>query len=583
MDRRALWAILLMMAIAIVPSFLLDGPEPAPAGTDSTAVAPADARGPDALSDTDTSAQQAAGLVPPAADDTAQARIAAAAPDADTITVTSGLYRYEISTHGARLVGATLATYPSMAAGETAQRAQILQSPSDLLGLTLVTGRDSVPLDEWIFTASDSALDVTGPASLRLSAERGGRQVEIVYTFSPDDYRIRAEGRVTGVGPAGGLLLIGMGPGLRNVEADSAEHLRELAIVTMDDGAERLDFGDLEPGQPETVSGPFGWVAVKSKYFVTALFAVDSSGGTPVARISGARATARVGASERPGSADLHVSLPVASNGEFGYLLYAGPMEHDRLAGVGFGFDNVNPYGWPGIRTVIHFFAVPVRWLLVWMHEQLGLAYGIVLVLFGILVRLVLWPLNQKAMRSSMAMQAIQPEMKAIQERYKENPQKQQQEMMRLYKEHGVNPLGGCWPMLLPMPVLFALFFVFQNTIELRGAEFLWIPDLSRPDPLYIIPLVMGLSMFGLSKVGQMGMEPNPQMKMMLYIMPPLMTFFLWRFAAGLNLYYAVSNIASIPQQWLVAKERQRRAARQIVEIQTKAPEGAITGKRKKR
>ena len=217
------------------------------------------------------------------------------------------------------------------------------------------------------------------------------------------------------------------------------------------------------------------------------------------------------------------------------------------------------------------------------MHEQLGLAYGIVLVLFGILVRIVLWPLNQKAMRSSMAMQAIQPEMKAIQERYKENPQKQQQEMMRLYKEHGVNPLGGCWPMLLPMPVLFALFFVFQNTIELRGAEFLWIPDLSRPDPLYIIPVVMGLSMFGLSKVGQMGLEPNPQMKMMLYLMPPLMTFFLWRFAAGLNLYYAVSNIASIPQQWLVAKERQRRAARQIVEIQTKAPAGEITGKRKKR
>jgi YidC/Oxa1 family membrane protein insertase len=182
-----------------------------------------------------------------------------------------------------------------------------------------------------------------------------------------------------------------------------------------------------------------------------------------------------------------------------------------------------------------------------------------------------------------MAMQAIQPEMKAIQERHKENPQKQQQEMMRLYKEHGVNPLGGCWPMLLPMPVLFALFFVFQNTIELRGAEFLWIPDLSRPDPLYIIPVVMGLSMFGLSKVGQMGLEPNPQMKMMLYLMPPLMTFFLWRFAAGLNLYYAVSNIASIPQQWLVAKERQRRAARQIVEIQTKAPAGEITGKRKKR
>ena len=584
MDRRALWAILLMMAIAIIPSFLLDKPEPASPVADTTVAATrtdgrADARTPDAAPTRDTDS------VEPAGGDDRQDVAAPAAPAqrADTIVVASELYRYAISTQGARVVAATLAEYESMAAGDSSAPAQILPAGSDLLALTLVAGRDTVPLSDWHFTASDSVVTVTGETSLRLTAERSGRQVELVYTFTPDDYRIGVTGRVSGVGPAGGLLLIAMGPGLRNVEADSAEHLRALALVTMNDGADRLDFADLEQGQPETISGPFGWVAIKSKYFVTALFAVDSGDAAATGRISGARALAAPGSGERTSSADVRVSIPVASDGAFEYLLYAGPMEHDRLAGVGYGFDNVNPYGWPGIRTVIHFFAVPVRWLLVWMHEQLNLAYGVVLILFGILVRLVLWPLNQKAMRSSMAMQAIQPEMKAIQERHKENPQKQQQEMMRLYKEHGVNPLGGCWPMLLPMPVLFALFFVFQNTIELRGAEFLWIPDLSRPDPLYIIPVVMGLSMFGLSKVGQLGMEPNPQMKMMLYIMPPMMTFFLWRFAAGLNLYYAVSNIASIPQQWLIAKERQRRAARQIVEVQTRAPAGEITGKRKKR
>jgi YidC/Oxa1 family membrane protein insertase len=114
---------------------------------------------------------------------------------------------------------------------------------------------------------------------------------------------------------------------------------------------------------------------------------------------------------------------------------------------------------------------------------------------------------------------------------------------------------------------------VFQNTIELRGASFLWLPDLSRPDPLYIIPIIMGLSMWGLSKVGQIGMEPNPQMKMMLYVMPVMMTFLFLNFASGLNLYYAVSNIASIPQQWLLARERQRRTARAIVEVKTKKPE----------
>jgi YidC/Oxa1 family membrane protein insertase len=155
-----------------------------------------------------------------------------------------------------------------------------------------------------------------------------------------------------------------------------------------------------------------------------------------------------------------------------------------------------------------------------------------------------------------MQMQAIQPLLKDLQDRHKDDPQRLQQEMFKLYKEYNVNPFGGCWPMLLPMPILFALFFVFQNTIELRGASFLWLPDLSRADPLFIIPVVMGLSMYVVSKVGQIGMAPNPQMKMMLYLMPVMMTVMFLKFASGLNLYYAVQNLASVPQQWLLAKER---------------------------
>jgi len=102
---------------------------------------------------------------------------------------------------------------------------------------------------------------------------------------------------------------------------------------------------------------------------------------------------------------------------------------------------------------------------------------------------------------------------------------------------------------------------VFQNTIELRGAPFLWLPDLSRPDPTYIIPILMGLSMYALTKIGQIGMEPNPQMKMLLYVMPGMMTFLFLNFPSGLNLYYTVMNIASLPQQWMLSKERMRRMA----------------------
>ena len=246
--------------------------------------------------------------------------------------------------------------------------------------------------------------------------------------------------------------------------------------------------------------------------------------------------------------------MPLSPSGRFGYEVYAGPMEYDRLARVGADFDDVNPYGWPGFRTVIRIFAVPVRYLLVWIHEHLHLTYGLVLVVFGILVRVVLWPLNQKAMRANMKLQEVQPLMKDIQERYKSDPQRMQQEVFKLYKEYKVNPLGGCWPMLLPMPVLFALFFVFQNTIELRGTRRSCGSRTCRgPIRCTSSPILMGASMYGLTKVGQMGMEPNPQMKMMLYIMPVMMTFMFLNFASGLNLYYTVSNIASIPQQWLLA------------------------------
>jgi len=130
--------------------------------------------------------------------------------------------------------------------------------------------------------------------------------------------------------------------------------------------------------------------------------------------------------------------------------------------------------------------------------------------------------------------------------------------------------------------VLFALFIVIQNTIELRGASFLWLPDLSRPDPLYIIPVVMGASMWGLSKVGQLGMEPNPQMKMMLYVMPIMMTFLFLNFASGLNLYYAVSNIASIPQQWMLARERMKRNAAPAVATRPAAAAAKTAGGKKK-
>ncbi len=466
------------------------------------------------------------------------------------------LYHFTFSSRGARVTGAELQEYRTFAPGDTG-RARIIPERSQFLEYRLVLGEDTLSLGDWSFEPSDTVLTVAEPGStLRWTAARGPVRVGLEYTFRPDQYVFDVAGRITGV-ESGGLVLVGLGPGLALVDADSADDYRSYAVVTKAGRTEDLTFRALDPGERRALEGPFDWVAVKSKYFMAVVLAVDQD----QPRIGGAVVTGGERSGGHATRADAVISLP-APGGQFGFSTYLGPQEFRRLRRIGYDLEDINPYGWI-FRPIIRPFANLIVVILLWMRETLRLPYGWVLVLFGLAVRLVLWPLNQKAMRSSMAMQAIQPELKAVQERYKQDQQRMQQEVMKLYKEHGVNPLGGCLPLLIPMPVLFALFFVFRETIEFRGVPFLWLPDLSRADPFYIIPLVMGLSMFAVTKIGQIGLPPNPQTKMMLYIMPAFLTFIFLRFSSGLNLYYAVSNIASIPQQWLISRERLRRARRQ--------------------
>lgn len=533
----------LIMVILFGPGLLFKGPpEPIVAG-DSLGLAR-----PDRV--VDDAGPAAVPLAAPAVSDVPQDSLLAVAED--TVVVTSELYQYRFSTRGGRLVSAVLANYTYTIDSLKDRNVELLPPRSDLLALRLLVGRDTIRLDDWRFVPSAQRVTVDQPAQLVLRATRGGVAVTLEYHFEPGTYQVAVTGLVTGLGPNGGLLLVGMGPGLANTEENRSENTRNMGFVTRDGGSHFTRFSSLDPGETVIKPGPFDWVAVKSKYFVTAVLAVDE-GATP---LSGVTASVPVTAPKKPETADLWVSQAVAADGVFQYRLYAGPMEYPRLKGIGHGFDNVNPYGWPGLRSIIRPVAVAARWVLVWMHETLHLHYGLVLILFGILIRIVLWPLNQKAMRSSIRMQAVQPLMKEMQAKFKDQPEKLQKETFKLYKEHNVNPLGGCWPMLLPFPVLIALFFVFQNTIELRGVSFLWLPDLAQRDPLFIIPLFMGVSMFLVSKVGQIGVAPNPQMKMMLYVMPVMMTVLFANFASGLNLYYTVQNLVSVPQQWLLAQER---------------------------
>jgi len=262
---------------------------------------------------------------------------------------------------------------------------------------------------------------------------------------------------------------------------------------------------------------------------------------------------------EREWGAQATAVIPLAS-GATAFELYVGPQEFKRLVAMGREFETSNPYGgW--LQGVVQPFATIVIKLLLWMKATFGLGYGWILVIFGISVRIILWPLNQKAMRSSMAMQRIQPEMQALQTKFKNDPQKLQSEMMALYKAHGMSPfssLSGCLPMLIPLPVFFALFFVFQNTIEFRGVSFLWLPDISVKDPLFLLPVLVAITAMLLSWIGMKGVKANEQQKMMMYLMPAMMLFIFFSMASGLNLYYLVQNLASLPQQWLISRERGR-------------------------
>ncbi|MDQ3388538.1 MAG: membrane protein insertase YidC, partial [Gemmatimonadota bacterium] len=483
---------------------------------------------------------------------------AAADGPAQRVTVESPLYRYTFSTGGAAMVGAELLRYPSLL--EEDAPVQLVPSGTlDFLAYRLAVGDDTLDLRSLPFRVSAPALRLgedAPPSPLRfVYSGVAGLEVEIVYTFRPDQYLIQLRGTISGA-PPGAVLLTELGPGLA-----SRDDEREIALVALQEGdAEQISFP--EQGEAVVIEGPLPWAGVKDKYFLAALV---TGGNPPFSRVVARRLpTPRAGREEsssepRPRITAL-AALPLDASGSFAYDVFVGPQENDVLLEVGYGLEEVTPYGYRWLRPVVRPIAAATLWVLSYLHNILGVSYGWALILFGIMVKLVLWPLNAKAMRAQMRNMAVQPLLQELQAKHKDDPQRQQQEMVRLYKEHGFNPLAGCLPLLIPMPVFITLFFVFQNAIAFRGTEFWWMPDLSQKDPYYIIPILFVISTFLAQWVSTKlsGMETNPQMKMMMYVLPVVMGVFFFNFASGLNLYYTASNVAGLPQQVLIARERRR-------------------------
>jgi len=551
MDKRTFLALLLTALVIVVTPLMFPGArrQPTPptqggAGDTGTKVIEA----PPTQSATVGATASAKAQPAPS---TAQPTSAASRVVAETTTVRDGVAQFVMSSAGAAPVAVKIddSVHKSLRAGEKGRGVTIAPKRGQLLHYQLVLGTDTIALDTIAFAREQSGSTVTYRAS-------GAHAITITYDFAPKGYLAHVRGTVEGA-PASSQLLVTMPNNIRSAEADTVDDIRHLAYgyKPVRDDVQSVSFDKLD-SIARTDSGPLRWVALRNKYFLVA--AISPTAATDFAALH-MRGAPRV--NKLATSAEAVAVAPVR-DGKFALDLYVGPQDWGQLHALGNDLENVHPYaGW--LHGVVQPFSTIVMRILLWMKATLRVNYGWVLIIFGVLVRLLLWPLNQSAMRSSIKMQRLQPELMELQKKYKNDPEKQRDAMMKLYQDHGMSPLSpmmGCLPMLLPMPVLFALYFVFTNTIEFRGNSFLWLPDLALKDPFYITPIFMGLSMLVLSWIGMRGVPPNPQSKMMAYMMPAMMTVMFLGFPSGLNLYYAVQNVAAMPQQLILSKERQKSA-----------------------
>ncbi len=304
-------------------------------------------------------------------------------------------------------------------------------------------------------------------------------------------------------------------------------------------------------GEPKTVQGKVDWAAYDSTYFMCGILPENEGGTSVTMQQTDKLVTMQVG-----GALD---ALQPGQEKIYKYRVYFGPKKLSLLQKTGYNLDKAVNFGWFDVM------AKPTLWLLNFFHTYLK-NYGIAIILVTVAFKLAFWPIAQKGLKSMKNMQKLQPKMAKIKEKYKDDPAMMNKEVMNLYKTYKVNPLGGCLPMVLQIPVFFALYKVLLMCIELRHAPFmLWITDLSAPDRLMlgfdipylggipVLTLLMGASMFLQQKMTPSTADPT-QAKIMMFL-PIMFTFMFLNFASGLVLYWFINNLLAILQQYLINKQ----------------------------
>jgi YidC/Oxa1 family membrane protein insertase len=470
-----------------------------------------------------------------------------ATPDQEKkITVETDRFRAVFSTRGASLESYRLKGYKGLEEGGV----ELVPKGQKALSFLIPLSKDTLDLSGVIFRCEVD--------SIRLGA--GGPPAEAVFIASLSESlsleeKLRFSSGEFGFGvevlvraphdaPLGRDCIADWRTALASTEKNKKEDQRYFGAVALLGTAVHTEHeGGLKKG-PQTFTGEIGWAGMRTKYFLACL--IPEGGGTSfeARRTPDGQATTR-----------LAVSWKESRNVR--YRAFLGPLSYGVLKLYGRSLELLTESGWSWTHPLLRFFLK----VLLALHRVIP-NYGLVIIVFTVLVEIVLFPLTLQSLKSAKKMQKLQPRMNQIREQYKKDPARMNKETMALYQKYKVNPFGGCLPMLIQAPVFITLYSLFKDTFELRGAAFaFWLTDLSQPDRFYVLPILMGVSQFFQSKLS--GMANDPRQKQMTYMMPVMMTvmFIFYNFPSGLTLYWFVKNLLSIAENYFVHIQAEREEA----------------------
>ena len=468
---------------------------------------------------------------------------------AKSFTINTNLYTAEISTINGGSIASLVLLNHALNDTESVDLIDNKNANNLLVRFRSIDGDDISLSGGWI-TDNDYDINVyenqTTVTFRKIVAEK---QITKALTFYPDKYIIDMSVDLSAIHNfvSRGISTVSWAGGLPLTEPNKKdEQIYYKAVLFQGDETYTPKTKKPSLAKLERMEYPTDWVAIRTKYFIMAMVPKKQAPGSEVLAI------------EENGDISYNVGMFFDVNRPFLSTLYIGPLEYNRIKRLGNNLDQIMNFGWAFIRPI----SKGVHWFLLFLYNYIP-NYGFVLLVFSVAVKILVYPLTKKSYVSTKKMQAVQPMLNDLREKHKNDQRKFAQVQMNLFKEHGVNPLSGCVPILLQMPLLFALFTVFRSSIELRGAPFiLWIKDLSRPDavfdlginvPLYgsqvaILPILMGVTMFI-----QMKSTPTPQsggqQKFMMYFMNGFFVLIFNQFPSGLVLYYTLFNILTVLQQ----------------------------------